>query len=142
MRKIKTVVDFLYDEVLITNQIITWLVLIGWMGMIFYLSSIPDLSFTGRLATYDFVLRKLSHMFVFGVLAILWHTNIKSYGWSGVLAFLYAISDELHQQYVPTRRGAVTDIVIDTVGIVIALYLLQWVLHRLEEPEMEDEQEI
>lgn len=139
MRKVRTVIDFLYDEVLITNKIITWLLLIGWMAMIFYLSSVPDLSFRGSLAAYDFVLRKLSHMFVFGVLAFLWHTNIKSYTWSGILAFLYAVSDEIHQQYVPTRRGAMTDVLIDTLGIIIALYLVRTLLHKLEEPDLENE---
>ena len=140
MRKVRTVIDFLYDEVLITNKVITWLLLIGWMAMIFYLSSVPDLNFGQSLAAYDFVLRKLAHMFVFGVLAFLWHTNIKSYEWAGVLAFLYAISDEIHQHYVPTRRGAVTDVLIDTLGIIIALYLVRTLLHKLEEPDLEDEE--
>ena len=108
--------------------------LVGWMGAIFYFSSIPDLSFKGELANYDFFLRKIVHMVEFGVLAILWKQLLSSYSWSGVFAFIYAISDEVHQHFVPTRYGSPRDIVIDTVGIIVALCVYKYLLGLLENP--------
>lgn len=34
-----------------------------------------------------------------------------------VLAFLYAVSDEIHQTYVPTREGTFRDVGIDVIGM-------------------------
>lgn len=38
---------------------------------------------------------------------------------SFIISFLFALSDELHQTFVPTREGRLRDIVIDTTGMVI-----------------------
>lgn len=35
------------------------------------------------------------------------------------LSIVYAISDELHQTFVPTREGKVRDVLIDTAGILL-----------------------
>ena len=40
--------------------------------------------------------------------------------WASILCFAYAISDEWHQSFVPLRNGVWTDVVIDTVGILIS----------------------
>lgn len=39
--------------------------------------------------------------------------------YSLVLSVLYAISDEIHQTFVPTREGKIWDVVIDAFGISI-----------------------
>lgn len=44
---------------------------------------------------------------------------------SFLIAFLYAVSDELHQTFVPTRSGTIRDIVIDTAGISIVYLFLK-----------------
>jgi len=43
----------------------------------------------------------------------------KIFIFSFTVSFLYAITDEIHQVFVPTRNGTVRDIFIDTVGIAI-----------------------
>ncbi len=95
------------------------------MGLIFYLSAQPDLG-TG-LGTIDLVLRKLAHMTVFGLLWLFWH---RALGWrapvaAALIAFGYAISDELHQTTVDGRHGSPVDVLIDTAGIAVV-----WVLQR------------
>lgn len=45
----------------------------------------------------------------------------KIYFWSGIIAFLYACSDEFHQTFIPGRAGLFTDVLVDSVGIIFAL---------------------
>jgi len=46
-----------------------------------------------------------------------------------ILVLVYAVSDEIHQTFVPTREGAVMDVIIDTVGGAAGL-VLAWVARR------------
>ncbi len=105
-----------------------WGPVLLWAGFIFYLSGIPYLRITE--AWYDIILRKLAHMFVFGVLARLLARALSEstfwswkriFTWSLVLAFLYACSDEYHQSFVPGRGAAAGDVLIDTLGAWLAL---------------------
>ena len=41
-----------------------------------------------------------------------------------VLCIIYAISDEIHQRFVPGRSGEVRDVLLDTCGIIIGLLIL------------------
>jgi VanZ family protein len=45
-----------------------------------------------------------------------------------VLGALFACSDEIHQSFVPTRTAAVSDVMIDTVGVVLGVAV--WFLLR------------
>ena len=42
----------------------------------------------------------------------------------GCIALIVAIADEIHQAYVPDRDASVTDILLDMVGIGLALFLI------------------
>ena len=93
------------------------------MGVIYYLSDQPDLG-TG-LGTADLVLRKLAHMTEYGLLWLLW---LRALGWrlpwaAAAIAIGYAITDELHQTFVPTRHGSPVDVAIDSAGVLVAALL-------------------
>lgn len=99
-----------------------------WMGLIFWWSSIPNLELQGELAPWDLVLRKLAHIIEYAILAILvyrslnyrrWHLMV---GGTFIVSLLYAVFDEIHQYLVPTRDGKVTDVLIDTIGIILGLW--------------------
>src|SRR3990167_1009268 len=109
----------LFNVILITsmklNYIKNWLPVILWAGMIFFLSSIPDLR-SGLPNIFDLILRKIAHSGEFGVLAILIMRAISSLKQQHnrklsfnviliviIIVILYAISDELHQGFVPGR---------------------------------------
>jgi len=109
--------------------IFLWLPVIVWAGFIFYLSSIPHLRFMEN-NLLDFIVRKIGHMGVFGILARLLaraFTGSTYWSWkkifaaSFVLTFLYACTDEYHQSFVPGRGPSVHDVAIDTVGAWLAL---------------------
>lgn len=102
-----------------------------WCGTIFYLSSLPSL--VTPWGIWDIILRKIAHITEYGILAFLvWRAIFHSikinltkvYAWSGALSLLYAISDEIHQSFVPTRNGSIFDILIDGVGIALMLCFL------------------
>ncbi len=95
-----------------------------WCILIFYLSDTPNL--TTGLGIWDFILRKIAHMVEYFILAVLLYRAFKgsfvlgfSYliFWPSVLSFLYAVSDEIHQLFVPTRNGNAGDVLIDGIGI-------------------------
>jgi VanZ family protein len=94
---------------------------VAWAALIFGLSSIPDLG-TG-LGGWDLVLRKLAHAAEFGVLAALLVRAIRDTWWAIGLGIAYALSDEIHQSFVPGREGAVLDFAIDSVGVVVGAVL-------------------
>jgi len=100
-----------------------WLPVVAWAGLIFALSSIPDLG-TG-LGGWDLLLRKLAHAAEFAVLGALLLRAIDRAGGAFALGALYAVSDELHQVLVPGRMGSPLDVAIDTVGVACGVLLWQ-----------------
>ena len=103
-----------------------------WMGVIFYLSSQPGTSPSGGLLSHV-VVRKIFHVLEYGMLFLLWRFAWygKPYGTRAAIAvsLLYALTDEFHQTFVPTRYGRLTDVLIDALGVLAFRYLL---LDRVE----------
>ncbi len=112
--------------------------LIIWMAAIYYLSN-KSLEFLGGFDLSTFVIRKIAHMFEFAVLTllvfrILNKTDKKSIHWevlgSFIFAVLYAISDEYHQSFVSGRIGTYRDVIVDTLGILAAIWLIMLDFHH------------
>ena len=86
----------------------------------------------------SFYERKTAHMFLYFVLAGLLVFALKplmkraeQVNWAALTGSgLWAAIDELHQTYIPGRRGQVSDVLVDLTGA--ALFLgLAWVVHRV-----------
>ena len=92
-----------------------WLPVVAWAGLIFALSSIPDLG-TG-LGTWDLVLRKVAHAAEYAVLGFLLLRALGRETAALALGIAYAASDELHQHFVTGRQGSVLDVLLDSVGV-------------------------
>lgn len=102
------------------------------MAIIYVLSDQPGLS-TGL--SWDTAIRKLAHMGVFGLLWYLWWRALDRRGllWPVAITLTYAISDELHQHFVPDRNGSPFDVLIDCAGMAIAIALtLRTAQHRTQ----------
>lgn len=129
------------------RKIVSWIMLISWMTIIFFMSNQPgdvssgqsDLvikifefigikldSYFGDLST--FIVRKISHFSEYLILYLLLYRTLclymdrqsaKLYTILGV--FLYACSDEVHQYFIPGRAMAFKDVMIDTFGGVVAM---------------------
>ena len=98
-----------------------WAPVVLWAAVIFALSSLSDLG-TG-LGTWDLVLRKLAHAAEFAVLGGLLLRALRDERAALAAGIAYAISDELHQHFVPGRVGSPFDVAIDSVGVAIGVLL-------------------
>ena len=88
------------------------------------------------------VFRKFAHFFIYALLMFLTYHAIyrtrREKRWSPVLPFvlcvLYAVSDEIHQYFVPERACRLLDVLIDALGCVLGglcFYLLAKLWLRL-----------
>jgi VanZ family protein len=105
-----------------------WLPVVAWAALIFAFSSVPDLG-TG-LGGWDLVLRKIAHAAEYAVLGAL---LVRATGRTGIafaLGVLYAVSDEIHQSFVPGRLGSPLDVAIDAAGVAVGVALWQTVRAR------------
>jgi VanZ family protein len=96
---------------------------IALMAVIFVLSAQPDLN--SGLGVWDTIGRKLVHMAAFGLLWFLWQRALRTpAAYPAVLITLaYAAADEYHQTFVEGRHGTPVDVLIDAVGIALAVLL-------------------
>jgi VanZ family protein len=111
-----------------------WLPPLAWMSLIFYLSSLSGLP---DFQTFDIAVKKGAHLTVYAILYLLlfraFHSvrpeggrpSSRVYVAAAAVAVLYAISDEVHQSFVPFRKATVQDVAIDSVGIFL-ISLLIW----------------
>ena len=79
----------------------------------------------------QFIVRKSAHFIgymILGILAsglILQYENInKKYPLAFLICVIYAISDEIHQLFVPGRAGQVRDVLIDSAGSFLGIILV------------------
>jgi hypothetical protein len=105
-----------------------WLPVIAWAALIFALSSISDLG-TG-LGGWDLALRKAAHLVEYAILgALLARALLDSasqWTWlAWVAGAAYAVSDEIHQNFVPGRQASILDIVIDAVGVAVGVLAIR-----------------
>ena len=114
---------------------LAWAPVIAWAALIFLASAQPNLRFVSD-DSLDFVVRKLGHMAVFGILALLlWRalatttTVRRPWAWALALAILYAITDEIHQGGTIGRHASPVDVAIDATGTLIAVGLIAGVVH-------------
>jgi VanZ family protein len=130
---------------------IDWILVIGWMILIFMFSSQAgevskennkfviyvfnllglDLnSIFGVLS--DFIVRKAAHFTEYFILYVLLYramntkkdVGIKVFIEAIIIVFLYACSDEFHQAFVPGRGPAFRDVLVDTCGGLTAFLIM------------------
>ena len=91
-----------------------------------------DLEKLNFLETVMLTIRKLAHFtlyFVLGFLSSLLFVTIKKYGIyiKGIISWgfcvLYAVSDEIHQYFVPDRACAFRDVLIDSMGALLSVII-------------------
>jgi hypothetical protein len=114
-----------------------WLPVVAWTGLIFALSSVPDLG-TG-LGGWDLVLRKLAHAAEYAVLGALLLRAARRPSVAFALGIAYAISDEIHQSLVPGRAGSPLDVALDAAGVAIGIAAWRWAERRLPATAREEE---
>ena len=137
--------------------IISWSLLIGWMLLIFFMSNQPaDIStkqsdlviklfsiinidlntHLGELAS--FLVRKSAHfmeyfiLYCFSIAVCKHYVPIKKARIYCLFIVLgYAISDEIHQYFIPGREMAIRDVAIDFLGGVLG-FMVNWIIYKIK----------
>jgi VanZ family protein len=123
-----------------SGRLLRWLPVIAWMLVIFAFSSIPNLDPDGG-GRLNFGISKLGHVAVFSVLGLLVGSQLalrrvpRWLWWTFVFCSLYAITDEIHQWFVPGRDPSVRDVGIDAISAVLGgaawpLVARRWIAWR------------
>ncbi len=80
-----------------------------------------------RMRVVEKVVRKSAHVFLYAILGVLAYLNARKYSRNRHLilamlfCLLYAVSDELHQAFVPGRAGLISDVLIDFAGSMLGM---------------------
>lgn len=143
---------------------ISWAAVFLWMVCIFYFSHQPayvsnDLSTTITevivekiemvaphidfdIGSFNHIVRKNAHFFLYFILGIL---TVNAFKKSGAFTYrkigiallvcvLFAVSDEIHQLFVPGRGSQVKDVLIDSSGATIGIILCGMIQKTLKLP--------
>lgn len=101
---------------------IFWILTISYMGLIFFLSSLQDLSLPELPKNSD----KFIHVLAYIPLGFLFHmslikSGVRRYGFAVAMLFtvLYGVTDEFHQAFVPGRYAATGDVMADSIGALL-----------------------
>lgn len=133
------------------SKLLAWTAVVLWMAVIFHLSAqvadvsnqlsegltevivetvervVPSADIAAE--SLNHIVRKHAHFFAYLVLGVLTINALRTSGvkgtWGVAVALLicvvYAVSDEVHQLFVPGRGGQVTDVIIDSAGATVGL---------------------
>lgn len=135
------------------KTLLAWALVLFWMTIIFLLSAQPATQSDEmskrvaevvmekveqvtsntklNLSRLNYLVRKNAHFFSYFILGILVFNAInqgKPTGFSRIgltlfICVIYAISDEIHQLFVPGRAGQVKDVFIDSAGALTGIIL-------------------
>jgi VanZ family protein len=112
------------------------------MGVIYALSAEPYSSKVTQvyLGSWNVFVRKLGHISEFAVLFWLLYgaffcIRSKIYRYHGLTAYLiavfYSLLDEWHQSFVPGRSSQLSDVLVDTIGIVTAWIMTYYACNKI-----------
>jgi VanZ family protein len=119
-----------------------WLPLFAWMGLIFYSSSLPAKDLPELFPFQDI----LYHLLTYAILTFLFSRAISSLAdnlknedcfaprgfamtvvfLATAFGFLYGLSDEVHQFFVPGRSCSAADLLVDSMGSFLGSLIQQW----------------
>ncbi len=128
--------------------VVFWILCLAVMYIIFMFSSATGeeseevsqnllskiIEFVGNFITHN-TLRKLAHFSEFAALgfcftgAVHYTFGTRQFYIPLIPSFLYAVSDEVHQYFVPERACRIFDIFIDTCGIMTGIGIFLLIIH-------------
>lgn len=129
---------------------ISLLLVILWMIFIFVMSSFDATSSSNQsnfivdiitsiinikdIGLLSLIIRKLAHFIEYFILGILVINFITRYDKKIIIAILlciiYATSDEIHQIFIPGRSCQIIDIMIDSLGSIMGIYLYKLITKK------------
>ena len=114
------------------KKLIRFLPALIWMGVIFYFSSRQTTGIGGTSYWYRFLILKTFHLIEYAVLFILTNFALNHNLSSLITAYLYGVSDEIHQSFTPGRLPKFTDTLIDLLGILVGFCLVKFIWPKIK----------
>lgn len=115
-----------------------WLPALFWMIIIFIFSTRESVQVSEQTLV-NFVFFKTLHVIEYAVLFVLYVRAVRNsmaikirelYIIAFLLTIAYAVTDELHQTFVPSRQGQPRDVIIDGFGAMLIWYFLKQLLPK------------
>lgn len=96
----------------------------------------PSFSTAELVESLDHAIRKTAHMSEYMILAMLLMNCLQAYGikhrpeggYAMAIGALYALTDEVHQYFVPGRSCQLSDVLIDSVGVFLGVCLFSIII--------------
>ena len=127
------------------KKYLSLILVITWMIVIFVMSSFGSSESTEQSSTIvifisnlfninnihilTIIVRKLAHFTEYFILGILLCNLMNCYGkkaiYAIVICIIYAISDEVHQYFVPGRDCRIIDVIIDSFGGIVGYFVIK-----------------
>ncbi|QHE59844.1 VanZ family protein [Rossellomorea vietnamensis] len=139
---------------LFLKRIISALIILGYMILIWYQSShfnpeiiyYTGLTLDPRIILFAGLLLESLHLIEFGILYVLIVLFQLSFGnlsrrkeiTAIILSFLYSVTDEIHQLFVPFRTSSIGDLVKNVIGILLMWMLVRYINKRKNKFEQEE----
>lgn len=118
-----------------STLVLRGLTLLVWMGVIFAFSSMPGSDIAGEPPLSYYLERKGAHVIEYLVLMLLSvrfalrlfprERFFRVLLLAGIFSLAYAVTDELHQFFVPFRGAKISDVAFDLLGIVLMGLLMK-----------------
>lgn len=121
----------------------------GWIAGIFVpdFEALPQEQQETIYSQLGLVIRKMGHFSEFAALGFFLMLHISQIAkrvsvphpwlWAWIAGTVYAISDEVHQHFVGGRNPAVTDVLIDSAGVITGVLLMLCFLRRCRRKKQE-----
>lgn len=108
-----------------------WLPPIIWAVVIFSFSSYPTVQ-ASQIMWQDFIVKKSFHIIEYAIFATLFYRALKESGierekagiYSLVITIIYGVTDEFHQSFTQGREAKARDVIFDTIGGLLAIYVI------------------
>ena len=82
------------------------------------------------------VIRKIAHFSIYTIVGVLLMSLVSTYkidelsriSISLICGIIYATSDEIHQVFIPGRSGQISDVILDSMGVALGIFLIMFVI--------------
>lgn len=123
------------------KEVIWWIIAILLCCMIFYFTGTQSSTgsntqhiiekLTGlspdQASKVNFIFRKATHITTFGFLGVCFFMSLRKRAFlAWEITTIYAATDEYHQSFVPGRTASFKDVIIDSCGCIIAIFIVRY----------------
>ena len=92
-----------------------------------------------KIKTIEPIIRKIAHYTIYTIvglllMSLLFTYKIKlldKYFYSQCIGILYALSDEIHQSFIPGRSAQFSDVLLDSFGVLTGILIVYFISRRI-----------